>query len=237
MLRQRKWITQILIASLILNLLGLLGGAYEIYKHIRSNQTLQQTISLEYTAKESSFQNIHDIKIKNVFLGDSITAYFDIDEEFSSSCNQGISGDTVNGILQRIDDATALNPDRIFIMAGINDINSQRSVKSIISGYQSILNSIKMKCPSVKIYLESVLPINSKLNRANLNLSVSNNEIIELNRGLQSLANSNGVSYLDLYSLMHDSAGELPADMTIDGVHINGNGYRIWADLLKTILT
>ena len=71
--------------------------------------------------------------MSTLFLGDSLTEYGNWRELFPGLDikNRGIAGDTTDGVLHRLDGITALSPDKIFLMIGINDLLMGRSVKRI----------------------------------------------------------------------------------------------------------
>ena len=55
-----------------------------------------------------------------------------------------------------------------------------------------------------------------------------------LNVELRALAARSGVTFLDL-SPLEDEAG-VRAELTDDGVHLNGNGYRAWQKVLEPLV-
>ena len=61
-----------------------------------------------------------------VFLGDSITHEGSWEEYFleCQTVNRGINGDTVQGVIDRLPDVLALEPKKLFLMIGVNDLNN-----------------------------------------------------------------------------------------------------------------
>src|ERR1700744_3391240 len=59
-----------------------------------------------------------------IFLGNSITEFGDWKQLNNNPVivNRGIAGDITFGIMKRLDEVIALNPSKLFIEAGINDI-------------------------------------------------------------------------------------------------------------------
>lgn len=174
-----------------------------------------------------------------VFLGDSITERFRVNEFFQDKfvINRGISGDTTDGVLARMDESVyALNPSKVFLMIGTNDLGiGNKEPKYIIHNIQKIIEEIKNRCPTTKIYLESIYPINN----TNYNLidkfmsgNRSNKTIIETNKGLAKLTGDN-VTYIDVYSRLTDEYGKLKIDYTYKGLHLIGQGYRKVVEVLK----
>jgi lysophospholipase L1-like esterase len=66
-------------------------------------------------------------------------------------------------------------------------------------------------------------------------VAIPNTRILALNGQIKSLANSEGVIYLDLYSLFADTNGNLNAELTSDGLHLNAQGYKVWRNALLVL--
>lgn len=69
-----------------------------------------------------------------VFLGDSLTEGMEWSELFSDPniLYRGIGTDTLRGIFERLDNIITLKLEKIFIIAGINDVGNGKSNSSII---------------------------------------------------------------------------------------------------------
>lgn len=207
---------------------------------IKENNT-KLAFDLNYRAQRIKFnKSLPTTKLKGqiVFLSDSLTESFvaDLSRRYSDGIagnlsplfqklkivNQGISSDTTRGILNRIKDVTDLEPDKVFIMAGINDMSMGRSVATIVKNYKEIIVNIKEKSPQTEIFIESVLPVNEE------RTPIKNKNIIALNQKLRLLATQYDAIYIDLYSLMVDGKGQLNASWTWDGIHIYMRGFDLW---------
>jgi lysophospholipase L1-like esterase len=162
-----------------------------------------------------------------VFLGDSLTSQGDWG---SGIINMGVSGDTTTDILNRLGDVSALKPDKVFIMAGINDIDVNEKNK-IFPNYKKIFSQISTASPRTKIYLLSILPVNN----IDCGSIFSNSEISRINDRLKKLAPAYGGHYIDLYSLFIKD-GQLAKEYTTDGVHLNQLGYLVWKTGLNPYL-
>jgi lysophospholipase L1-like esterase len=166
-----------------------------------------------------------------VFIGDSLTEYCNWQERFpeDSVTNLGVSGETAGGLLRRLKSGrTRLNdPDFIFVMTGINDVAVGDC--DILEDYREILEEMHSQCPATVIVAESLLPV--------LLPWTDNASIGELNRSLERMARECGAFWLDIYSLFTDSDGSPLADcLSEDGVHLSGEGYRVWTEALKDFL-
>lgn len=197
-----------------------------------NNINLSKNVYSEYYInKVTSFMASDSGKGKIVFLGDSLTDICDWNELLNNDdiLNRGISLDTTDGVLNRLSEVTRLNPRKVFIMIGINDIGKGRSTRNIISNYKKILDYIKENSKSTTIYVQSLLPINKDI----LKTTTKNEEIINLNNELVKLCNSSGVNYINLYPLFVVENNKLNPEYTIGGLHVNGKGYLVWKKAIE----
>ncbi len=206
-------------------------------------------------------------KVKLVFLGDSITDFWQLgdnpwvtgqrfgkqswDESFAGvpaenrALNLGISGDRTEHVLYRILPASAgglgqldppeLNPDVILVLIGVNNTWAEETpvVDSVVAGIVQVLAAVHARKPDARIVLQSLIPTNDAAKNRDVLLPV-NRRIAELARSPQF---SGFVSYLDLYPLFVDAAGQQNGGYFVtDGVHPNQAGYRVWRDRLVPYL-
>lgn len=184
-----------------------------------------------YWDKKSHFETLPKSEADIVFLGDSLTDCCEWQEFFRnvSIKNRGISADTTNGILNRIDEIVEPQPQKVFILIGINDLNQGRRIDDIFNNYQLILKVFKEKAPQTKVFVQSLLPVN---NQRFPNNGV-NSKVTELNTKLKNLAQDLSFQYIDLFSSFLDEDYQLDTRYTTDGLHLNGQGYLIWQEIIK----
>jgi lysophospholipase L1-like esterase len=178
-----------------------------------------------------SFFDAHPAQNGDIlFLGDSLTAGGNWDEIFPGLHikNRGINADTTRGVLARLDSLTSGTPAAIFILIGTNDLPwfENRHDKAILATYRQILEKIQTESPSTKIFIESLFP------RAHFHAK----RIREFNPKLKVLAESLGVQYIDVYSRLVDSKGDLYAELNNDQLHLLAPGYQLWAEALLPYL-
>ena len=168
-----------------------------------------------------------------VFFGDSMTDRGDWDALFPDVplINLGIGGDTTDGLLNRIDQVTAMQPPKIFLMIGTNDLCFYHDIPTTLENYDKILSILHKELPDTTIYIESVLPFNETIfPEAGLR---TNNNILKLNEVIKKLAEKYNDTYLDITPDFTDKNGSLPADLTVDGLHLNQKGYELWRDKIS----
>lgn len=170
-----------------------------------------------------------------IFLGNSITDGGEFAELFPgySIKNRGISGDVISGVEERIGAITSGHPAKIFLLIGINDISHNLTPDDMAVQYEGLVKKILKESPSTTLYLQSIMPIDNSFQRFT-SLNGHENDILEMNKRIKDIANRYNLTYIDLFTPLSDpSTGKLRKDVTNDGLHILGEGYRIWADAVK----
>lgn len=169
-----------------------------------------------------------------IFLGNSITNGSEWSELFGNPHikNRGISGDTTMGVYDRLDAILKGKPAKIFLLIGINDVSRGISADTIVRHIGMIVEKVKKDSPDTRLYLQSMLPVTDhyKLFGGHTSRAAM---VPEINKGLKTLAEKNGATYVDLYSQFLDPAtGKLNIEYTNDGLHMLGKGYLKWKEVV-----
>lgn len=161
-----------------------------------------------------------------VFVGDSITEFFPLKKYLSRDLplvNRGIAGTDTKWLLEHLtDQVLALDPDKIFLMIGVNDFGWGYPIADIVGRISQLISQIRAEAVFTKIYLLSVLPVNASPEFAGTVKVRNNRDIQQLNQDLQVLG---GVEFIDLYPLLLDDQGNLALDYTTDGLHLSQAAY------------
>ena len=198
-----------------------------------------------YAEKCESYrvQNANLSKGQIVFIGDSITDLYPLDDYYAdlplAVYNRGIGGDTTQGVLDRLQVSLFdLAPKKIVLLIGINDINGGIGVDIIADNYSRILGEIKKNLPSAEVYCMSTLPMNDTIltYAPLLDLSGQNGKVVSLNVKIKALAEEQGYVFVDLYERATDGEGKLKQEYSIDGIHLSAAGFAVWAETVKARL-
>lgn len=205
-----------------INLLNRLGLSIPAY----SDSQYTHTDNLEYDERKSPSKAYKPQKIKIVMLGNSITYEGDWNKLLSRAdvANRGISGDITEGFLSRLSDIYELKPEICMIMGGINDIGGI-PVSDIYANYTKILENLKDH--NISPIIQSTLFVSTKL----YHWKEINKKVKELNRMLKDYAKANGIVFIDVNKALSTN-GALDPSYTYDGVHLSGNAYEKWRDLI-----
>jgi lysophospholipase L1-like esterase len=213
----------LLIISLSLNLLSIIAGLLLIIFYPRLIEWF--FIPPSYERRFSIFANSPIQSTDIVFLGDSITEWFPLDEMFPGLPikNRGISGDTTDGVLRRLHQVTDGQPRQIFLKIGTNDIGFGHSQSRIIANYEMILARIKAESPQTEVFVQSILPRHRRFA----------GRIQRINQEIAQLAQKYGYRYLDFFPAFADERGGIRPEFSNDDLHLLYAGYAQWQSLLK----
>ena len=186
-----------------------------------------------YDQKLSMFEIMPDQKGEVVWMGDSITDGGEWSELFphEKTLNRGISSDNTFGVLFRLTEITRRKPKKIFLLIGINDIARNIPDSVIIANYRKIISVIQQQTPQSHLYMQSILPTNNTFSEFK-NHQNKTAHIIAINTALQKLCKEKNIVFVDLYQQFVDEYGKLASRYTNDGLHLTGDGYKKWKQLL-----
>jgi lysophospholipase L1-like esterase len=168
-----------------------------------------------------------------VMLGNSLTHGCEWHELFNNPkvLNRGINGDIVEGILDRIDPIVDGHPAKIFLLTGVNDVSHNLSPDSIARALGNLIDVIRQRTPTTRLYVQSLLPINNSFGRYKL-MKDKEQVIRDINARLEPLAKDKGCVWLNSYPIFCDENQNLKKEWTNDGLHLLAPGYLAWRDFL-----
>ena len=185
---------------------------------------------------------------KIVFLGDSITEAGDWNTYFNTkkTVNRGISGDTTEGVLVRLEEIYYYRPLAVLLLIGINDIfntaypeRDDIVPENVAKNILLIANTISKNSRSTKLYIQTVLPVNHQIyTKTNGTFPVHSiplsTKIKEINSLIKDMCNKNDLlQTMDLHSIFKNGTGQLKKAYSEDGVHLNEKGYATWVEKIK----
>jgi lysophospholipase L1-like esterase len=164
-----------------------------------------------------------------VLFGDSITegGFWDGWLAGMPTANRGIGGDTVAQLTARVDTAID-SPRLVSVLAGTNDLvrGDPKDADSIGQRFHRLVAEIRERDAAVPILINSVMPRGTKYIDA----------ITTINNHYRETASEFGAHYLDLWPALATPQRTLRKELTPDGLHLNGSGYREWVKVLRPAL-
>jgi len=194
---------------------------------ISASLNYKYTDNPAYDVRRSLFSVYKPKEVKVVMLGDSITYEADWNELLSrvDVVNRGIGLDTTEGLINRLSDIYILTPEICFMMGGINDIVKGIPVSGIFSNIRKI--SEELQSHNITPVIQSILFVSITWD----DWREMNKKVNDLNRMLRKYSKEKGIIFVDVnQSLSKD--GALDVKYTYDGVHLLGNGFEKWRDLI-----
>ena len=123
-----KHIWEVLLASILINVIGLYFVGQRIYWGYLRSHFVKTSPNYVQQSKRELFSSLSIGPEDIVFIGNSIIDACEWSELFNNKHikNRGIRSDNIKGIHDRIDLVITGKPRKIFIMAGINDLIGNR---------------------------------------------------------------------------------------------------------------
>jgi len=234
LLKKGKIVMLYVASALVIYLVGIMTAHYNLFPYpqvlklksvFQGKAVDERPVYLRNKVydKETKLFNLYETKDVNiVMLGDSLTKRVDWTELMSTSIiNRGMDSDITEGFLHRLEAIYKLNPKKVFLNGGTNDIYRGYSVEEIFENYKEIFQLLQKR--GIKVYMQSVvftrhLPYNK--------------EIKKLNIRLKQYCVDNDMVYIDLNEgLAKDNM--LKKEFTLDGSHLNDKGYLAWKKQIK----
>ena len=152
----RLTLKRILISLLIL--IGLAVVGFKIYRRIHTRDEIKETLTSEHWIERcNDFLKEPRSKGGIVFLGNSLTEFFNLSVFGDTSIiNRGIRGDFTEGLLKRIDEVISLQPSKLFIEIGINDIFEKVPLEEINDNYEKLIERIKKIVPKQRFIYNQI---------------------------------------------------------------------------------
>jgi lysophospholipase L1-like esterase len=165
-----------------------------------------------------------------VMLGDSLTERAQWGEITGCGfiANRGIGGDDSAGVLRRLDAVVRLRPGAVFMMIGVNDLISNVPSDRIVDNVRETIGRLTQS--GAKVYLTLVLPVTHGFTRK------VNARVDDLNAAYIKLAAETNATLVDFRADMQNRAGFLRDDLSIDGIHLSPEGYRVWRDAVAPLV-
>lgn len=223
--------------SLLINIvLGIIIFKDKFYKYFDNYK--EKSNNVYFLNRDELFKVFPKSKNSIIFIGNSLTQNFELAELFQnlSIKNRGIIGDYTSTLYNRLQPIIEEKPEKIFIEIGINDLGINLPNDSLVNNYVKIIDKLQSETPNSKIYIQSIFPVknDSQYLKSITNPEVNKNVVL-VNKELKSICEKKNLTYIDIYSSF-ELEGQMNSKYSIDGVHLNGDGYLLWRDKLKSFV-
>ncbi len=204
---------------------GIVAATIVLPRYVK-DQKIKKLTEEYYNTKVDSFEKenptLNDVDI--VFLGDSLTDGCDVKKYYPeySSVNRGISGDTTDGLLNRLKvSAYDVEPTGVVLLIGVNDISRGVKPNELSDNYEKIITGLKENLPDTIIIWCSMTALGGKSAKYN-------DTVIICNQKIKLLAEKYDCVFVDLFTPLCDAdTREIREEYTVDGTHLTDAGYQV----------
>ncbi|WP_169976783.1 GDSL-type esterase/lipase family protein [Tautonia rosea] len=168
-----------------------------------------------------------------LFLGSSSIKLWDLNVWFPEQTllNRGFGGSQLSDVIHYADRLiTPSRPRLVIVYAGDNDIAEGKSPERVLKDFLTLSSRIRTLSPNASIVFLSIKPSLARkdhwpsMRHANRLI----NEACDMSAHLH---------FLDVASPMLDALGAMRPELyDSDGLHLNNDGYAIWAERLAPVL-
>ena len=140
--------------------------------------------------------------------------------------NFGFGWDRVENVLWRVyhDELEGISPEKIVINIGTNNLHLNTD-EEIVQGLKLLVQAIQIRQPKAKVILMGIYPRREQEAR-----------VLTLNKGIQSMAKSEGVGFEDIGKKLLLKTGKIDETYYSDGLHPNAVGYELLGKEIQPIL-
>jgi lysophospholipase L1-like esterase len=213
-----------------------------------ADQPLPQLRKVSFDKHTELIGKIQKGNIDLYLVGDSITRRWEYDftgnwnKNFSgwNAAGFGSGGDSTRNAIYRImhGELDGVNPKVIVVMIGTNNIgfrpirgDNEPLVADTAKGIKAYINILKEKAPGAKIILTAITPRNTD---GDTGVMPTVNAI---NERIAPLGDDETVFFINFNDKLAGPDGKVFEGVTTDGLHLSNQGYQIWADAMKPLLT
>ena len=233
-------------------LAGLVWTSLSLAQTVPADRPAPRTDKNSQIAHEQLVAKTRQGRIDLYFEGDSITRrwgaldYPELLQNWKANffgwnaADFGWGADRVENILWRLENGEldSVNPKVIVLLAGTNNVGNSvppdgidSAAANVSRGIDAVLRVMRAKAPGAVIILMGIFPRND-------NMAVMP-VIDRINANLATMADGKKTRFLNINDKLADGDGKVREGMLNDRdkLHPVLNGYQVWADALKPILT
>jgi lysophospholipase L1-like esterase len=185
-----------------------------------------------------------------VFVGSSLMEIFPIEKMQQGLgldkliYNRGIRATTTADLLAHINLCILdLEPSKVFINIGSNDIGFNVPESTFLANYDEILHLIRESLPDTQVFVMAYYPVNTVVNFGEAETEHESlfenrkNEILKAaSSKVAQLAKKYDYEFINVNEGLADADGNLRPELTFDGAHILPAGYEIVLGNMKKYL-
>lgn len=195
-------------------------------KKLEKTDIAEAEAAIEALEKEEQDRPLKEKFTSAVIIGDSRVRGFTEYEVLEASSVAAKVGAKLTDSEDLIDTAVNLKPSAVFIAYGLNDITDvDGDMELFKKRYLEFIDILREHLPETKIYIDSILPVQSRL----LEEKPEYKDIDACNEVLKELCEEEKLTFVDASDLMKDEYFEP------DGEHITSEFYPLWGNRMAEV--
>jgi len=124
--------------------------------------------------------------------------------------------------------------EKVFIMLGINELG-YKDIEAFRQAYSDLVGAVKESQPEADIYIQLQPPVNETVaKRSGMSAHITNERVHLFNEQIVKVSEEHETALVDVWEALATEEGELPAEITNDGVHMKVSGYKVWYNYLRS---
>ena len=121
---------------------------------------------------------------------------------------------------------------KVYIALGVNELG-YFNPKGFAEACGEVVEAIREKQPGARVFLQSLIPVNTAKCKANdIPYYITNEGVASYNEALAAYFADKDVCLLGIPDGLVDESGEVFQDYSADGVHFKKDGYVLWLNYL-----
>ncbi len=170
-----------------------------------------------------------------VFVGSSTIRMWDVKKSFPDLAiiHRGFGGSqTVDMAYYTRRIVTKYQPRLVVAYEGDNDIAENKTPEQIAADYRRFVDTLHADVPAAKLVILGIKP--------SIKRAAKIETIRATNKLLRDMAEQSGgwITYIDTEPMMLDENGQPRKELfQADGLHMTGEGYKLWSDKVRPLLT
>jgi len=195
------------------------------FMYARDNNLLENVFHIKPQIKvKVEEKEVKTMDYNYVFIGDYHTEGMEFDDFYKPYVKVSNDLYTTSDILDDLkENIYVYNPTDVFIELGSNELNDETSISEVVNNIKKIVRGIQNNRSLANIYVESIYPINDKIDGFDSDLSIE--YIKKANKEIEAICKELKVDYIDMYKELSED-DLLKEDYTDDGIKLNSDGYK-----------
>lgn len=192
--------------------------------------SIQNKLSIKTKrATKSSKSKYKYIFESTVFMGDSQAEPLSLYGFLDPTSVVAKKGRNVISAKEDISNVVKLNPKKVVLLYGVNDLLLFKSTEDFIIKYEKLISSLKEQLPNTQIYINAVYHVQDFACEKKPLFKRSS----DFNNALEELCKKLSVTYIDSNVLVSNESEYYAPD----GIHFLSNYYYQWLDFIQKKLT